>query len=1532
MKKNFFNITKAFLLGLALVAVGCSDYDEDIKDLNNRIDAVTSQITGEIDLTKVDLEKTKATLAEAKDALAALQVKHDADINALKASDETLKSSIAEANAAIVALKGDLSAAEAALNNKVDGVQAELNSKIAAEIATVEEKIAAANAQIEGLKQNVSELNTKDAELDKKIADLDEDMAALNTELSTLISKNAEGVAANAADIKALQETMAQYAATFAEYQAAVAGQIAGLEAKDSQIESSIATINDAITRIDASLENKVDKSNFEAFKAEAAAQYAILQDAVERIEDLEYNLSQLKKEDKTLNERIQKFKSELTEEINKAFGNIAANTDAIVALQGEVNKNKASIEATNNSLNSAIAQITEEIEKLQAKDIELDAKNAELAAQIVANYAALETADAKIVEKINAEVEKLIAADDAISATVAANYAELSTKAADLQDQANMLLMVNGILTAENKAQAAALEAQAADIKKVADDLLANYNELKQADADAAETFAQLLAKSDADQANEFAEVYKALDETNKELADKYKELAADDAELAKWIANVSGTVDKNAVRIDKLDSSLADLMKEYESYKKNIDKALLDLKNDLYDAKGEIVKLEEKTIAALEAQKKSLQEEIVAANEAIEAVKKELQTNIDKLAKRIQSIVYVPEYSDGKATIEYATFAVNTTAEDGTTTSETKYIEYVSEMTYQVYPAECAALLTAENLSFIVKDVKTRATEAAPKASLTIKDVKAGAEEGTVVITVAARNFDKSFYADQNPMYSASLVLNYKGDVTAETNLSSCYTNLIAQSANSVNAITVKLNADKKEDIAIPYTKRHSASALEEPATLNLLEGSNVRYVIDETEYTYAEMIAAGYAVEAPVFSYTVAGYTADAVASDDAVALFSCDNIYSPVDAEEATVLAAATDFNAEKDLQAKVWLTEKAIATTVGSYITYTAKYNVMGQELSAEQNVIIDPHTVEITANVDDIVWNYAQDAAQDAAGDAAHYVRNNLVLDFDATMEDINKALDLEDLVLKDVIAKSAQRIRVSIDGGKTYKAPANYICYNNADEGDAKHRPTLANNEDGTIAIRNFAGYEWNKDYILEYTYLNNKSVKVVIYVNVKTVDRSREVITIEASDEVVLSKNIKFAAFDGATEVMSLAKIYTDIKEVLKYNIGDFTQEDFLKEVLATEGKAYETTANLKAVAGDNKYESVIGNKWSTNFDVDNEKATASIGFNYATFSFVPETVTYTRDITLWYGQKVQLIYTLNFTKPALYDFVANPLYTIEQDGAYASKVQASYKDAADKEDVATKNLAKFDVKNVNMDQAFYVASVNKLETPLTAEELLVEGLVTKFELEDTYAGIEFDEAGKILAYNGNADYVDVTGKLYLKHDNGAMTELATSFDSNDKFKGYKVMKFDPFTALTAVDYTENIKDVKVYNVNVLSLFDIYESRTGDNVASTPKVDLFDKNGNIFVGTGNNGWANQAKFETVYHAADASIAFSDVNVEINDAYRKVMSWDPDTYVLTFDNTHEMKLQTTIEIPVTLTVNYKWGSKSATTTITFKP
>ena len=100
MKKNLFNITKALLLGLAFVAVGCSDYDEDIKDLNNRIDAVTSKITGEIDLTKVDLDNTKKDLNSAKETLAALQVKHDADIAALKASDETLKSSIADANAA----------------------------------------------------------------------------------------------------------------------------------------------------------------------------------------------------------------------------------------------------------------------------------------------------------------------------------------------------------------------------------------------------------------------------------------------------------------------------------------------------------------------------------------------------------------------------------------------------------------------------------------------------------------------------------------------------------------------------------------------------------------------------------------------------------------------------------------------------------------------------------------------------------------------------------------------------------------------------------------------------------------------------------------------------------------------------------------------------------------------------------------------------------------------------------------------------------------------------------------------------------------------------------------------------------------------------------------------------------------------------------------------------------------------------------------------------------------------------------------
>ena len=140
--KYFSKLLSMLLVGAMLFTVGCTDYDEDIKNLKQEVnDIVETLYNDEINPLKADLADTKANLEQLKqdleDALAALETKHDEDIEALKT---LLESKIAEANQKILDLEGALAdevaareAAITALTNQLNEAKTELQGKIDAE-------------------------------------------------------------------------------------------------------------------------------------------------------------------------------------------------------------------------------------------------------------------------------------------------------------------------------------------------------------------------------------------------------------------------------------------------------------------------------------------------------------------------------------------------------------------------------------------------------------------------------------------------------------------------------------------------------------------------------------------------------------------------------------------------------------------------------------------------------------------------------------------------------------------------------------------------------------------------------------------------------------------------------------------------------------------------------------------------------------------------------------------------------------------------------------------------------------------------------------------------------------------------------------------------------------------------------------------------------------------------------------------------------------------------------------------------------
>ena len=242
---------------------------------------------------------------------------------------------------------------------------------------------------------------------------------------------------------------------------------------------------------------------------------------------------------------------------------------------------------------------------------------------------------------------------------------------------------------------------------------------------------------------------VAKAVEEMNKIKA----ELVAEDARLAGLINTNAAEIKKNADAIAQNATSIADLRTDVNG-----------LLEDVNDAK--------ELLAAHAEDLKNLKNEISNLKTQFDT----LTGRVDALFARIQSIVYVPTHSDGKATLDWAILTahrLNTSAVPATV------LPKESKLTYLVKAEDAASVASTiadnpEVLRYVVKGVQTRAAE---EAVLDIVDVVADGEY--ITVTVIAKNFEPDFYTDSpEGSYSAALVLDDNKTNTRSTE----FTNLIA------------------------------------------------------------------------------------------------------------------------------------------------------------------------------------------------------------------------------------------------------------------------------------------------------------------------------------------------------------------------------------------------------------------------------------------------------------------------------------------------------------------------------------------------------------------------------------------------------------------------------------------------------------------------------------------------------------------------------------------------------------------------------
>lgn len=402
MKKNFIKVSVICALTLAssTAVVSCSDYDDDIKNHQEQIDALKKQL----DASKTEITEGLNTAIEGLKA----EITEIAGSKADAASVKALEQKAAELQQALDSKASNEQIA--ALSEEVKGLINDVNTELS---AAMEETKTSLEGQISTLQQKQDELQKELATVtsssnaaNEKIAALEEQLTEVKDDLANAQSKH-DALQKSVDDLKNLLNTEI---ASLKEKQNELSEQIANCSSKEevSNLQKELASVKEDLKT--AQEQYKTLNSNVEALKNSLEGQIASLtsqlettnknleaaiQAQEEKVNALQEQLNQVNSNMLSINDRLQIIEEgKYGEKIADLSQQIQTATDLITAL-------KAKTEAEIKNLDSKLtAQITTAIENAKTEiDAEHGAKLEELNRKFE-NYVT--------VNQLNSEVETL--------------------------------------------------------------------------------------------------------------------------------------------------------------------------------------------------------------------------------------------------------------------------------------------------------------------------------------------------------------------------------------------------------------------------------------------------------------------------------------------------------------------------------------------------------------------------------------------------------------------------------------------------------------------------------------------------------------------------------------------------------------------------------------------------------------------------------------------------------------------------------------------------------------------------------------------------------------------------------------------------------------------------------------------------------------------------------------------------------------------------------------------------------------------
>lgn len=1410
MKWKFSKVTALLLAGAMVVASGCTDYKDDIQDLNKRLDDLNAETVANFETQKKAMETLQKELEKADDDIQKNIDNIESDIKKLQDADKVLEQAMKDADAA---LKKELEAADAALKKAMEDADSKLKQAMeSGDAATLAAAKADAKANLDAAKEVLQK------QIEGVQSNLDSEIKKVNEIIATLATKE------ELAGVKTeMQEKL--------EYAVAVLNQRIDKEVKvlNSTIETAVEELKAMIAALDA---KKLDKQVFEDYKTEVARHFAEIENSIAVLET-------------KLTAQIARVEADLKGRIAALEGRMADAEAALRKIEGEI------IPGINAHIETLYEQISKNANDLAAYKALTD----QTLAYLMETVTSLQNGLATGLDSVNGRV-------DSLDNKLEQYYSNIQ---AALNDR---------VLTAVFEQYKQEVEWKLKEMKSDYEGQIAETKTALEKKIAACEQMAlELNAAMMRNLNGQVANLNKAIAESE---ARSKQEIAAVKSELEQKLSALENRVSAIEDEIAKMQTAISDL-------EDGLRKAVEDIK--------EITREGGLLATAIDGVLKAHAIDVANINERIKTLSgrvDQLEIDVDDLLSRIQSIVYVPDYNDGKITIEYAVL-------------NGKVVEGQSKITYKVLPASetnttlLAQAWKADNsiLDFASHEVAIRA---AGNEMFQIKDVEANGD--LLTLTVATRGLGDDFYGvnDENiatDSYSIALLVNYKNNVR-----SSEYANCIAGSPKTIKMHIAYKNENVEQTSAetaaesvadtygIEYTHILNSEKYKETDTKKVLEGHKPVFTIGGKTFTLEEMTNMGYAID---------------LASEVAYAV-------NPEADAEVFANEPAEAGNIELGTIASVSL-GKEKAAAVGAVETVTYKYTACGLDLYVAGTVSVDPVTAPVQFNPIEIKWNYLLDAesdAQHAADENKQFTSRSLVVVIDEAQTDLPAETEWKDVVAVEPVI--------------TYETAADVnptVVFGANDEG----KPTMAISE-----------FKWGETYNITAKYeLDN--VTVTAKVTVTTFDRARTPITIDLGTtdynfvrDLVIENEIN----DKLTDVYEkINGPRTDEQDAPKQDFtvidAEMTAEQFLADIFANAEHPF-TYVNNKVV-GSSEAEKNGG------YDEDGDKAEAwtsklaiaedglSVYCNYTFAShFVfdkDNNLTYSKTIRTWYGQEVTLVKTIHFVLPK-YDYQDSEYFVEMLDGLYFSSVNPKYADSENNalNDKMSSQVYFYDVWNVDMNQAFNVIDENGVILEADAEA--AAGLVRVFEIETPEAerpGITMTD--NEIYYGGAANYVDVFGRLYIENSNGSRVELPTSFANT--YANYQVQKYVPLEPMGNEPLACTVDNANTYTINVLEGVVLKDKRGFDLI----------KDGAFVVGNGvDNGFAADRNVKDVY---GLEIVYTDDMATLTPNIKPFISWDAENTSVVFNYNGQMDLKKPVEVTVRIAIKYTWGEDYTDVKCVFK-